>query len=1219
MMNRSIIRYSYMFKCLVLILTITPTSVFMNSLNDVWMRSIAKEFGEDLVAVKNDELGINYIKKLYTTFKYTSTVIDTNKTVNEIAHKLEEKIDDIFSALLRAKVAIENMQVLDNTTKTRSTLLPCLQNASFDATQKNHKECDNPVNEPQNDQLKLDYILKKLKSKMVIMKNGIKQQYFISSTDLESYSHSPFAMCNEIDHMLLWDSYMTRNNYSPRNIVLLLDHGGSLSKQHFYMVKLIAKQVVESLNEQDNVAILAISKDWTSPQLSDECLMPNQVPSIVSDVPKFTSATPTRKKILHKFVDGLYKGSGATNHSLGLQKALKVVEQSQIQNETVMILYISRGLLSSLTEAKAVLESIQQSSENITSPFVINTCAVIDESRPTIYETQFMEDVAFQNYNKYNISVAKDILNGTMIAINSSEAVGFALGLFYSIYNQNSTYDLEKKISLPMWDQESDDLTLSFSIGTSSDNQFGLLGVDVYFSNWAEDLIYFSNSQRNYYAFLMDMDGRVIIHPKFASLTTVKQQLHYVDIEYFEQIPRFHFIKNRLLNEPEGVILMTQFGSPIKWTWKRVGGWYVVCLVTHETQTSPVRPYQIKWPFNTSEAYNIRLVYQQLENSKSSKLCRHLSQVATLDAGSLYLSTSCFKSTSSIQEMKNEDSVQGYMAYLQDNTRLLGNPGLKEEIKDEVAALAHILSFLRTQHLSSYKSKYIVRRYVTSYSGVLQMFPGTILNQGLDPLKRPWFVQAVEHKSKVIMTPPYLDEGGAGYIVTFAYATSNVVVALDVTYGYVFRLILKRMPFCLSTNITCFLMDDRGYLIYHPNLIDPNGHGPVEKQHIVHKESLVANDILSHTLFIRKVLCNSYGGGTVQRYYKLNTSYSDVLVSSVQGEHCVSYHIAAIRNTNVFIGMVNATCNVVVTFCPCSIVDRLCLNCNRMEQKECECPCECPLEQSKCADFEDNNPICTWFPEHVSPKAQFFEDAKKNLKACFPATCSAEKTHLGCLGVTGCEWCKFDVDGGPLDNPFCASMATCFNGVVGAVTPYRNLLQDMEIPEESFNVPISVITLFIFGIFLLLCMFYIYHRSTTPPTTERLYLSSTQDNHLRMSDLNLSDNYHTLGNHRDKLLQDDKPDPISPYCVSSNYKRTTLAADSDHGYSTMTQHDESEHMSLAPVELDSLEDDLGSDSFSVHTSVSGKPHGNESTQFTCIPRNKCIVVPVTVHRNMETT
>ncbi|RZC40016.1 VWFA and cache domain-containing protein 1 [Asbolus verrucosus] len=1103
------------------------------------MRSISKELSEDLAVIKTEELEIDYVKKLYASFKYTSTVIDANKT------------------------------------------------------------------------------------------KGIKQQYFISSSDVESYPYSPFTDCNEVDHMLMWNSFMSRNNYSPRNIVLLLDHGGSLSKHHFYIVKSIAKQVVASLNEKDNIALLAISNDWSSPQLTEECLMPNQVPSIVNDVPKFTSANPTRKKILYKFIDGMYKGNGATNHSLGLQKALKVIEQNQIQNETVMILYVSRGLLSSLTEAKTVLETILQASENVTSPFIINTCTAIDgkssmmkvfsNSRPTIYETQFMEDIAFQNYNKYNISVTKNVQNGTMVAVNSSKTIGFALSLFYNIYNLNSSYNIEKRISLPMWDHQSDDLTLTFSIGCLVDNQFGLLGIDVYFASWAEDLIYFSNIQKDYYAFLMDLEGRVIMHPKFASLTTVKQQLQYVDISNFENAPFSHDVKSRLLSERKGTHIATQFGFPTKWTWRRVGDWYVVCVVTRESLPS-TRPYQINWPFNASETYSIKLVYQHLENSENSKLCRHLNQVATLDAGSLYLSSSCFQSPSSLQEMKNQESLQNYMAYLQDNTQLLRNPGLKEEIKDEVAALAHILSFLRTQHLSSYKSKYIVRRYVTSYSGVLQMFPGSILDQGLDPTKRPWFLQAVEHKFKLIMVPPYLDEGGAGYIVTIAYATSNVVVAIDTTYGYIFRMLLKRMPFCLSTNITCFLMDDRGYLIYHPNLIDPNGHGPVEKQHIVHKESLVANDILSHKLFIKKVLCNSYGGGTVQRYYKLNTSYNDVLVNSVQGEQCVSYHIVAIRDTNIFIGMVNATCNVVVTFCPCSIVDRLCLNCNRMEQKECECPCECPMEQNKCTDFNSiDNPLCTWFPEHVSLKAHFHEDATNEMKSCFPATCSAEKTHFRCLGVTGCEWCKYDVDGSLLENPFCASMATCFNGIVGSVTPYRNSPNEMEIPEESFNVPISVITLFIFGVFLLLCMFYIYHRSTTPQTAERLYLSSTQDNHLRMSDLNLSDNFHTVGNHRDKLLQDDKPDPLSPYCVSSNYKRTTIAADSDHGYSTMTQHDESEHMSLAPVELDSLEDDLGSDSVSVHTSVSSRPHGNESTQFTCIPRNKCIVVPVTVHRNMETT
>jgi hypothetical protein len=30
-------------------------------------------------------------------------------------------------------------------------------------------------------------------------------------------------------------------------------------------------------------------------------------------------------------------------------------------------------------------------------------------------------------------------------------------------------------------------------------------------------------------------------------------------------------------------------------------------------------------------------------------------------------------------------------------------------------------------------------------------------------------------------------------------------------------------------------MEDRGYLVAHPTLIDPKGHAPVEQQHITHK------------------------------------------------------------------------------------------------------------------------------------------------------------------------------------------------------------------------------------------------------------------------------------------------------------------------------------------------------------------------------------------------
>jgi len=65
-------------------------------------------------------------------------------------------------------------------------------------------------------------------------------------------------------------------------------------------------------------------------------------------------------------------------------------------------------------------------------------------------------------------------------------------------------------------------------------------------------------------------------------------------------------------------------------------------------------------------------------------------------------------------------------------------------------------------------------------------------------------------------------------------------------------------------------MDDRGYLITHPDLIEPDSQGPPEEKHITHKEPLIANDILNHRGFVTKNVCSSFGDRTVQRYYQVN-------------------------------------------------------------------------------------------------------------------------------------------------------------------------------------------------------------------------------------------------------------------------------------------------------------------------------------------------------------
>lgn len=592
------------------------------------------------------------------------------------------------------------------------------------------------------------------------------------------------------------------------------------------------------------------------------------------------------------------------------------------------------------------------------------------------------------------------------------------------------------------------------------------------------------------------------------------------------------------------------------------------------------------------------------------------------DVASLYLSTSCFQSPfTASRTIQDRLTSQGYLAYLKDDTRLLANPGLKDEVRDEVSTLSHVLDFLRKKQLSSPISKYVVRRYASSYTGVLQIFPGSVLKPGLQPTKRPWFLKALHHKEKVILIPPYLDKGGAGYIVTVAYATSQLVVAIDFTYGYMLKLLLSHVPTCLNEKITCFLIDDQGYIIYHPSLMDVNGMRPVvEQQHIVHKESLVSNDILNHKHFIRKMLCNNYSDNTIQRYYRLNTSFTDVLVNFVPGEHCVTYKITAVPHTNMFIGVVNASCDFLATFCPCSIVDRLCLNCNRMEQKECECPCECPLddENNVCEDTTysnmTNNSPCTGYIDESSLETSFTVDTENQLESCFPVSCQLQKLYLDCLGLVGCEWCRYDMDGNYLRKPFCGTVNTCFNGFFDITTSYSE-----NISVDSEYSPVGPILGSIIAMCILFILLFICYRSYTNPLTERLYLSSTQDQ-LRMSDLNINDTFHDLGNHRDKLLQEDSPNVISPYCMASTYKQTPVAADSDHGYSTMTPHDESEHLSLAPVEVESLEDDIMSDSTSIHTSISAKDGSHVvSPMYTKISNKNCIIVPVTVHRNMEKT
>lgn len=368
------------------------------------------------------------------------------------------------------------------------------------------------------------------------------------------------------------------------------------------------------------------------------------------------------------------------------------------------------------------------------------------------------------------------------------------------------------------------------------------------------------------------------------------------------------------------------------------------------------------------------------------------------------------------------------MAYLKDTTSLLANPGLLPSIRVEVNTLFQAVTYLKKRHLAGDPhDKYIIRRYASTVNGVLQMYPGCVLSYDLEPIRRPWFVKALLHPGRLILTEPYLDAGGAGYIVTLAHTLHEskhhsapiAVVAIDVTVGFLYKLLLAADPNCGSVpSVKCFLMEDAGFVLAHPSVLDPltaskSSRRPLE--HVTHIESYMANDILHHRGLVEKRLCVNYANRKRQRYYRFNTSLTEVLTNRVHGER-TKYQLTAVPGTNVFVAWLNAT-NDGGAFCPCSTLDRICLNCNRMEAKICECPCECPLfvndddegygSASEVADDETSPAamtptqvmeVCANRPEQVVALDGWAVDVDREMQTCNDINCESYATQNDCLG-----------------------------------------------------------------------------------------------------------------------------------------------------------------------------------------------------------------------------
>lgn len=1184
-------------------------------LGGIRLREEAKKLSVRLRRLSNEEMGITTMQTIFDSLGYAVSSPDYEVKLSELSKQLGIKLSQYLGVLRTSKMTVENLYQQHLLVSTGQPLDCCeIPNSALKwdenyASLVSHEfSCDLlPPTAASPGVFNPGRNLTEVFQHNVQYIQSIKWQYFISTEGI--YNEFPAHNCHCPSSLLsscknAYDSRHRNLFYSSvyqrrKNVVVVIDQGNSLSPVQLKIAKAVAKNIINSLNENDQVAVMSVSSDVKFSR-NDRCVLD-----------QLMHLTYETKLFHHVFIDHIVKEATPMNHSLAFKTAFNLIRKSKLSGVTgkpadVLIAYISRGLLSTIADAKGIISALYDEIVRTSDRVFINTYAVIDETKPVMYERSFLQDIAEQNFSKFLTDQHLSIppLRGKAVAVNSTHNLCAVLGDIFEPFGW--TVDNLPILSLPVKDELSKGMVVSLTWPCLHDGHlFGVVGMDIHAGDVLESATYYTED--NSYVVLLNNRGKVLVHPDLDRPILSSIQPLFTDLIHFENIADAADLQKRMTQETKGqetVFLQVPVNSTrggvssnmrvdslgpgsADYYWQHI-------TMKHSNQTAFIVVLKV---FHGSRRYlkpnsamnDTQLVYHRLDLLSTDHSCIHLKQLATFDVSTFFLTASAFVHPfDHLIQDETKRMVQGYLAYLNDNTNLISNPGILDHIRMDVMATSVINSEWLRQSIRSSLSEHIVRRYVATPNGVFRVFPGTLLNKKYDPTRRQWYIRALERPGKVTLTPPYLDSGGAGYIVTISHTIYEgkpaalhgpsdrvtAVMGLDVPFKYVYRLLTEQLPVCELENIRCFIMDDRGYLVAHRGLIEANDRGPLEEKHITHKEPLVSNDILNHRGFVTKRACHSFMDRTTQRFYQFNTSLDGILTNLVHGEHCARYQITPIFGTNSFIGIVNQTCDMIRAFCPCSMVDRLCLNCHRMEQTECECPCECPLSMNFCSDdiiqANESKGSCSRYPEEIDT-VRALPELGRTLPQCYQPNCGQKLKKNDCIGVIDCEWCEVDNDRVTrVKQPFCASQRMCFGGVLGAQSPYNDHIPYRELPKEDpvtfKSMPVGPVAGGIMGGFLLLALGIYCHRHRI--CQDSRYSGSLPDGQLR--DPNNENDFDEMDDSYNGYINIvlstfDNPAKINPYFMNTSYRRPTNT-ESDLGYSSMTPRDDSEQASTACME-----------------------------------------------------
>ncbi|XP_048764452.2 VWFA and cache domain-containing protein 1-like isoform X2 [Ostrea edulis] len=809
--------------------------------------------------------------------------------------------------------------------------------------------------------------------------------------------------------------YVASATKKPKDVVVAVDISGVTAGRTNYESKtllMVAREavqyVIDTLNPNDRIGLVAFNEQAIKPTSCHGS--------------QLVKATTTNKDALKDFTKD-WTSIKQSNYGEGIQAAFSYFNQQEIEiygdTRESLILFLAAGDNAGGDPVDIIKTENEARNNSVTILTYSFGQGVNSHSREVLRKMskQVMNNASFGTVKE---GTYRHVQNDSSLR---SEMASYYLGLPSTNLGDNPVF------SVPYVDRRSTKTGLVTSLCLPVDKSGTLVGVtctDILLDELLSDITNFKQGELSY-AFMIDGQGRVMVHYLQPTPNAITSDPDPIDIHVLEPSPdakpmidsmkrgesgntTFKYLKtiSRGILEYEGIEAKQVDAD---YSWKKVPGTnFSLCVVLGKNdQQSRLRPNQ-QGLSKDGVFYYHRLDSNSLFNGETIPKCREYQRYSTKERSMVMLTPHAFVTPYEyLYRPETQTEVGYYSNYLNDrhSTQAEEAPKLKDTVKSSIQASFKAEVFWKK---NQNQSQFVIWRYMGTRDGHVRVYPAVEITKDYDHFMRPWWRRTVAQKGKNVVITPYVDNWGAGVVVTQCKAiyegrsngqhSSNdivdVVQCIDYPYPYFSRMFLSRYPECTSDEYSCMVIDISGFLVIYPSFSYVGDNPDIELKHLGIKVHLK------------------------------DTSDPINRLSSV------GYKIAPVLHSNVYI-IIKKKELLPGTCCQGSNISPLEYSCTSSGSDCCLCHKVVPYDtcQEKTTSGELYHICSARLPDSNTRLQPEFEKIK-NLKPCFDVGCNTRVDESNCYQVAGCSWCIQDQNGGeyPSSERCCNIFETCPFGKV---------------------------------------------------------------------------------------------------------------------------------------------------------------------------------------------